>query len=104
MVWAAVIAALATIFGFVVNGVAAGASILNTFFQMLPDKLKHIVLAGIMTGGGVFWLETTKALGFKLVLWGLDLTVAPMAVAIGLVFAIMLPDIFNWYNYWLNRR
>jgi len=100
MVVAAVLAGLAAIFGFLVSGVQAGATILNTFFQMLPDKLKHIVLGGIMIGGGVFWLEVTNALNFKLLFFGLDLTVAPMAVAVALAFLAISTEVFQWYEYW----
>ena len=100
MVLTALIAGLAVVFGYVVNGVQAGTNILNTFFQMLPDRLKHIVLGGIMISGGLFWLEITKALQFKLLFFGMDLTAAPMAVALVLAFLAISNEIFMWYEYW----
>jgi len=103
MVLAEIFFGLAAIFGYVINGIQAGASVLNTFFQMLPDRMKNIVLGGIMIGGGVFWLEITKSLDFKLLFFGMDLTAAPMAVAILLAFFAVSAEILAWYNFWGSR-
>jgi hypothetical protein len=100
MVFFEVLAGISVIFGYLVNGVQAGASLLNSFFQLLPDKMKHIVMGGLMIGGGVFWLEMTNALGFKLLFFGMDLTIAPMAVAIALAFLAISTEILQWYQFW----
>lgn len=100
MVLAAVLAAISAIVGYTISGVQSGLSLLNTFFQMLPDKLKHIVFGSIILAGGVFWVELTNALGFKLMFFGIDMTVAPLAVALVLAFLAIATEIFQWYSFW----
>jgi len=103
MVLGAILASLAAIVGFTVGGVQAGVGVLQAFFQMLPESIKALVFAGIITGGGVFWIEMTGALGFKLQFFGIDLTLAPFAVAIGASFFIILHEIISWYSFWMRK-
>jgi len=99
---AAILASLAAIVGFTVGGVTAGFNVLSTLFNAMPDKMKHIVFGGMMIGGGLIWIEIVNALEFKLLFFGLDLTLAPLAVALVLAFSAVSIEVFQWYNYWVK--